>query len=114
MVCFTAEFVAHSSSVNCLRIGRKSSGVLVTGGEDRKVNMWAIGKNTAIMVWLPLWDAVACCCCSHMLLALQSLQGHQSPVECVTFNAREELVAGGASNGTIKTWDLDEAKGKCW
>ena len=44
------EFVAHTSNVNCLKIGRKSSGVLVTGGEDKKVNMWAIGKPTAILV----------------------------------------------------------------
>lgn len=44
------EFVAHSSSVNCLKIGRKSSRVLVTGGEDHKVNLWAIGKPNAILV----------------------------------------------------------------
>lgn len=44
------EFVAHSASVNCLKIGRKSSRVLVTGGEDHKVNLWAIGKPNAILV----------------------------------------------------------------
>lgn len=44
------EFVAHSSNVNCLKIGKKSSRVLVTGGEDHKVNMWAIGKPNAILV----------------------------------------------------------------
>lgn len=44
------EFVAHASSVNCLKIGRKSSRVLVTGGEDHKVNLWAIGKPNAILV----------------------------------------------------------------
>lgn len=44
------EFVAHSSSVNCLKIGRKSSRVLVTGGEDHKVNLWSIGKPNAILV----------------------------------------------------------------
>ena len=42
--------MAHSSSVNCLKIGRKSSRVLVTGGEDYKVNLWAIGKPNAILV----------------------------------------------------------------
>ena len=42
--------MAHSSSVNCLKIGRKSSRVLVTGGEDHKVNLWAIGKPNAILV----------------------------------------------------------------
>lgn len=44
------EFVAHASTVNCLKIGRKSSRVLVTGGEDHKVNLWAIGKPNAILV----------------------------------------------------------------
>lgn len=48
------EFVAHSLSVNCLKIGRKSSRVLVTGGEDHKVNLWAIGKPNAILVSLNL------------------------------------------------------------
>jgi WD40 repeat protein len=50
------EFVAHTSNVNCLKIGKKSSRVLVTGGEDHKVNMWAIGKPNAILVrQLPLF-----------------------------------------------------------
>lgn len=44
------EFVAHTSNVNCLKIGKKSAGVLVTGGEDKKVNVWAIGKPTAVLV----------------------------------------------------------------
>lgn len=44
------EFVAHSAAVNCLKIGRKSSRKLVTGGEDHKVNLWAIGKPNAILV----------------------------------------------------------------
>lgn len=44
------EFVAHSQTVNCLKIGRKSSRILVTGGEDHKVNLWAIGKPNAILV----------------------------------------------------------------
>ena len=42
--------MAHASTVNCVRIGRRSSGVMVTGGDDKKVNMWAIGKPHAILV----------------------------------------------------------------
>ncbi|KAK6931804.1 Katanin p80 subunit, C-terminal [Dillenia turbinata] len=82
------EFVAHSSSVNCLKIGRKSSRVLVTGGEDHKVNLWAIGKPNAIL----------------------SLSGHTSGIDSVSFDASEVLVAAGAASGTIKLWDLEEAK----
>ncbi|XP_022743815.1 katanin p80 WD40 repeat-containing subunit B1 homolog isoform X2 [Durio zibethinus] len=82
------EFVAHSSSVNCLKIGRKSSRVLVTGGEDHKVNLWAIGKPNAIL----------------------SLSGHTSGIDSVSFDSSEVFVAAGAASGTIKLWDLEEAK----
>ncbi|KDP33053.1 hypothetical protein JCGZ_13639 [Jatropha curcas] len=82
------EFVAHSSSVNCLKIGRKSSRVLLTGGEDHKVNLWAIGKPNAIL----------------------SLSGHTSGIDSVSFDSSEVLVAAGAASGTIKLWDLEEAK----
>ncbi|XP_042445263.1 katanin p80 WD40 repeat-containing subunit B1 homolog KTN80.4-like isoform X2 [Zingiber officinale] len=82
------EFVAHSSNVNCLKIGRKTSRVLVTGGEDRKVNVWAIGKPNAIL----------------------SLSGHMSAVESVNFDSSEVLVAAGATSGSIKLWNLEEAK----
>ncbi|KAF1869610.1 hypothetical protein Lal_00017185 [Lupinus albus] len=82
------EFVAHASSVNCLKIGRKSSRVLVTGGEDHKVNLWTIGKPNAIL----------------------SLSGHSSGIDSVSFDSCEVLVAAGAASGTIKLWDLEEAK----
>ncbi|CAN4105469.1 unnamed protein product [Withania somnifera] len=82
------EFVAHSLSVNCLKIGRKSSRVLLTGGEDHKVNLWAIGKPNAI----------------------SSLSGHSSGIDSVSFDSSEVLVAAGAASGTIKLWDLEEAK----
>ncbi|XP_008802561.2 katanin p80 WD40 repeat-containing subunit B1 homolog KTN80.4-like isoform X1 [Phoenix dactylifera] len=82
------EFVAHSSNVNCLKIGRRTSRVLVTGGEDHKVNIWAIGKPNAIL----------------------NLSGHTSAIESVSFDSSEVLVAAGAASGTIKLWDLEEAK----
>ncbi|VVB13708.1 unnamed protein product [Arabis nemorensis] len=82
------EFVAHSAAVNCLKIGRKTSRVLVTGGEDHKVNLWAIGKPNATL----------------------SLYGHSSGIDSVTFDDSERLVAAGAASGTIKLWDLEEAK----
>ncbi|KAI8527811.1 hypothetical protein RHMOL_Rhmol12G0103100 [Rhododendron molle] len=85
---YIEEFVAHASSVNCLKIGRKSSRVLVTGGEDHKVNLWAIGKPNAIL----------------------SLSGHTSGIDSVSFDSSEVLVAAGAASGTVKLWDLEEAK----
>lgn len=82
------EFVAHTSNVNCLKIGKKTSRILVTGGEDHKVNMWAIGKPNALL----------------------SLSGHTSAVESVAFDSQEDLLVAGAASGTIKLWDLEEGK----
>ncbi|MQL80113.1 hypothetical protein Taro_012562, partial [Colocasia esculenta] len=62
--------------------------VFITGGVDRKVNLWAIGQPTALL----------------------SLSGHTSSVESVTFDSAEVLVLAGAYSGTIKLWDLEEAK----
>jgi katanin p80 WD40 repeat-containing subunit B1 len=44
------DFMAHGSNVNCLALGHKSGRVLVTGGDDKKVNLWAVGKHNCIMV----------------------------------------------------------------
>ncbi|KXS15134.1 WD40 repeat-like protein [Gonapodya prolifera JEL478] len=82
------EFSSDSSAITCLSIGRKSGRVLVTGGEDRRVNLWAIGKPQAIM----------------------SLVGHTSPIESVTLDWPEEIAVAGAGNGSIKLWDLDHSK----
>ncbi|XP_050371503.1 katanin p80 WD40 repeat-containing subunit B1 homolog KTN80.2-like isoform X2 [Argentina anserina] len=82
------EFVAHSDNINCLNIGKKACRLYVTGGDDHKVNLWTIGKPTALM----------------------SLTGHTSPVESVAFNSAEVLVLAGASTGATKIWDLEEAK----
>lgn len=82
------EFVAHASDVNCVKFGRKTSRILITGGEDQKVNLWAIGKPSSIL----------------------SLSGLTSPVESVSFDSSEAMIGAGASSGTIKIWDVDEAK----
>lgn len=41
---------------------------------------------------------------------MQSLSGHTSAVESVGFDSTEVFVAAGAASGTIKLWDLEEAK----
>lgn len=82
------EFVAHSSNVNCLSIGKKACRLFLTGGDDCKVNLWAIGKPNSLM----------------------SLCGHTNAVESVAFDSAEVLVLAGASSGVIKLWDVEEAK----
>ena len=54
----TEEFIAHGDPVNCVAFGRKSGGVFVTGGDDRKVNVWAVGKPNAVMVSKQLFMAL--------------------------------------------------------
>ncbi|XAR66416.1 hypothetical protein NMG60_11012648 [Bertholletia excelsa] len=82
------EFVAHTGSLNCLNIGKKTRRLFITGGDDHKVNLWSIGKPTSLM----------------------SLSGHASPVESLAFDSTEVLVLAGASSGIIKLWDLEETK----
>jgi katanin p80 WD40 repeat-containing subunit B1 len=82
------EFVAHLGNVHCGHIGRKSGQVLVTGGEDKRVSVWTIGKPNAIM----------------------SLTGHSSPVHSVMFDMNEEHVFAGSEGGSIRLWNLGEQK----
>uniref|UniRef100_A0A8C5FWP3 Katanin p80 WD40 repeat-containing subunit B1 n=1 Tax=Gadus morhua TaxID=8049 RepID=A0A8C5FWP3_GADMO len=82
------EFVAHSSNVSCLALGRSSGRLLATGGEDCKVNIWGVNKSNCIM----------------------SLTGHNNPVECIQFNSSEEQVAAGSQSGSLRVWDLEAAK----
>ncbi|CAH1443076.1 unnamed protein product [Lactuca virosa] len=42
--------------------------------------------------------------CSH------SLSGHTSPIESVTFDSTQVLVAAGGSSGMVKLWELEETK----
>ncbi|XP_034721145.1 katanin p80 WD40 repeat-containing subunit B1-like, partial [Etheostoma cragini] len=82
------EFEAHSSSVTCLALGKSSGRLLATGGDDCRVNIWAVSKANCIM----------------------SLTGHKNPVECVQFNTSEEQVVAGSQSGSIRVWDLEAAK----
>uniref|UniRef100_A0A804QQK3 Katanin p80 WD40 repeat-containing subunit B1 homolog n=1 Tax=Zea mays TaxID=4577 RepID=A0A804QQK3_MAIZE len=80
------EFVAHTLNVNCAKFGRRASRILITGGEDLKVNLWAIGKPGALL----------------------SLSGFISPVESVRPDSSEVTIGAGAASGTIK--NIEEAK----
>ncbi|RLN41318.1 hypothetical protein C2845_PM01G38440 [Panicum miliaceum] len=82
------EFVAHASNVNCAKFGRRTSRILITGGEDLMVNLWAVGKPSALL----------------------SLSGLTSPVESVSFDSSEVTIGAGSASGTIKIWDVEEAK----
>lgn len=71
ILLYTEEFVAHGSNVSCLSLGPSSGRVMVTGGEDRKVNMWAVGKPNVILVkHFPLKSVLHSC---HIKLRLSKM-----------------------------------------
>lgn len=43
------EIQAHTQKVTCLDLG-ETGRVLVTGGQDRNVNLWAFGNDKCFMV----------------------------------------------------------------
>jgi len=49
LTTFLDEITAHSQKVSCLDIG-ETGRVLVTGGNDRLVNLFAIGNEKSIQV----------------------------------------------------------------
>eukprot|EP00928_Gymnodinium_smaydae_P064891 TRINITY_DN48127_c0_g1_i1.p1 TRINITY_DN48127_c0_g1~~TRINITY_DN48127_c0_g1_i1.p1 ORF type:complete len:132 (+),score=24.99 TRINITY_DN48127_c0_g1_i1:206-601(+) len=82
------DFVAHSGRAHCARLGEKSGQVLATGGDDKRVNIWKVGKPQAMM----------------------SLTGHQSAVECLVFDKQEEVLVVGCGGGSIQVWNLEYRK----
>lgn len=62
---FLEEFVAHKANVNCLAMGHKSNQVLATGGDDKKVNLWAIGRQSCLMVSSHLFPSRSQLHCIH-------------------------------------------------
>lgn len=82
------DFVAHSGRAQCARLGEKSGQVLATGGDDKRVNIWKVGKPNAMM----------------------SLTGHTSAVECLVFDKQEEVLVVGCAGGSMQVWNLEYRK----
>lgn len=82
------KFVAHSGNVNSVAIGRKTSSLIATGGDDKLLNIWQIGKVN----------------CAY------KLAGHTTAVEAVGFDGEENSVVGGSASGSLKLWDLATGK----
>ncbi|CAM9674642.1 unnamed protein product, partial [Phaeothamnion confervicola] len=82
------EFAAHSTETKCVAIGQHSGQVLATGGEDKRVNVWRIGR--ASNIW--------------------SLTGNSTAIESVCFDPREEFVVSGSAGGAVKLYDLTQGR----
>ncbi|XP_055605562.1 katanin p80 WD40 repeat-containing subunit B1 [Uranotaenia lowii] len=78
------DIQAHNGKVSCLDIG-ETGRVLVTGGQDRNVNLWTLGSKECFM----------------------SLTGHNSAIDCVKFAYSDDFVYSADDTGVIKRWDLN-------
>ncbi|KAL7745768.1 hypothetical protein ACLKA6_009965 [Drosophila palustris] len=78
------DIKAHDDKVTSLDLG-ETGRVLVTGGEDRNVNLWAIGQDECFM----------------------SLTGHNRSIECVRFAYKDNFVYSADDIGIIRRWDLN-------
>ncbi|CAJ1367748.1 unnamed protein product [Effrenium voratum] len=85
---FVAQTGSDLSRVQCARLGEKSGQVLATGGDDKRVNIWKVGKPNAII----------------------SLTGHTSAVECLVFDKQEEVLVVGCAGGSMQCWNLEYRK----
>ncbi|XP_043067265.1 katanin p80 WD40 repeat-containing subunit B1 [Drosophila bipectinata] len=81
------DIKAHDGRVTSLDLG-ETGRVLVTGGEDRNVNLWAIGQNECFM----------------------SLTGHNRSIDCVRFAYKDNFVYSADDIGIIRRWDLNAQK----
>ncbi|CAM9719046.1 unnamed protein product [Ectocarpus sp. 12 AP-2014] len=82
------EFVAHVGKTNCVAVGPRSGQVLATGGDDKRVNVWRIGRASSI------W----------------SLTGNSSAIESLRFDPTEEFLVSGSAGGAVKLFDLSAGK----
>ncbi|KAH8341766.1 hypothetical protein KR067_001119, partial [Drosophila pandora] len=87
VVSFVDDIKAHDGRVTSLDLG-ETGRVLVTGGEDRNVNLWAIGQNECFM----------------------SLTGHNRSIDCVRFAYKDNFVYSADDIGIIRRWDLNAQK----
>ncbi|KAF3832081.1 hypothetical protein F7725_025746 [Dissostichus mawsoni] len=100
------EFEAHSSSVSCLSLGKSSGRLLATGGEDCRVNIWAVSKANCIMVVagsqsgsIRVWDLEAA-------KILRTLMGHKSNITSLGFHPFGDFLASSSTDTNIKLWDV--------
>uniref|UniRef100_A0A336KZ37 Katanin p80 WD40 repeat-containing subunit B1 n=1 Tax=Culicoides sonorensis TaxID=179676 RepID=A0A336KZ37_CULSO len=79
------EIQAHTGNTTCLDLG-DSGRVLVTGGQDKLVNLWAFESDKCFL----------------------SLQGHHGSIMCTKFASNDNIVYSSDENGIVKRWVLEQ------
>ena len=89
--------------MSCVAVGRRSGRVMAVASPT-SISVWVIGKQSAYEVRSVLlrrdrrdgW----------ILIVSQTFTAISGTPRCIGFDAREELLAVGASDGSVKIWDL--------
>lgn len=88
---FTIEEDGHTDWVSCVRFSQGSAErppVIVTGGWDKRVNVWNLSNCKLV----------------------SSFTGHTGYITTVTISPDSSLCASGGKDGTVMLWDLKEEK----
>lgn len=101
-----SEFIAHSTEVSCVCIGKKDSQlcnsnntIFATGGNDCKVSLWKISNDLITKHQ----DNIPC-------NALHTLSSNKSRISSLCFDHDEQYIVSGGLNGSIKVFDINEGK----
>lgn len=82
------EFEAHAGNVTCVELSPASYRIIASGGNDKRCNVWRIGRPKS----------------------LYSFGNHSTEVACLKFHRSEERIASGSMGGSIRVYDLKHGK----
>mmetsp|Transcript_18047 Transcript_18047/g.36710 ORF Transcript_18047/g.36710 Transcript_18047/m.36710 type:complete len:871 (+) Transcript_18047:174-2786(+) len=124
------QVLGHNSTIRTLRFSRglSAGSVFATGGDDKKVNLWRVGRSASGPVTSMGGNAspvVSLCFSpsSEQLLSAseggslkifdiaegriaRSLNGHLARVNAVDYHPYGEFVASGGDDTNVKVWDV--------
>ena len=79
---------AHEGPINTMCLGKNTGLVFATGGDDKLLNLWTVGKDTPPAVFGPL----------------------KSPVTACEFASTDSEIACGNQSGTVRLFDINALK----
>lgn len=82
---------AHEGPINTMCLGKTSALVYATGGDDKILNLWTVGKDTPPAVFGPL----------------------NSPVTACEFASGDTEIACGNQSGTVRLFNINALKCVC-
>ena len=82
---------AEQSHLNSVIFSPSNPDLFVTGGDSTKVNVWLLERGDSMNVQL-----------------LQSLRGHEGPINSLAFNQSGTILASGSSDKSVQVWYLDQ------